>query len=278
MYATAAEQGGAGWHAQLRLGFRKGPGRTILAERLREGPLTVQRALYPEHDLCHVYLLHPPGGVAGGDQLNINVSVRQDASALITTPGATKFYRSVGPMAVQRQSLEVTEGSLEWLPQENILFPGAGVELSTTVHLGDNAVFIGWEINCLGRPVIDEQFDRGSATFSFSLIREQLPVLHERMVIAGLAGLNGPACLRGLPVVGSLYATTSDTGLLDTIRQVLPDDHRQELGATLVDGLLVVRYLGDSTANARYLFTEIWKLLRPALLQRPPCTPRIWNT
>ena len=278
MYATVAEQGSAGWHAKLQLGFRKGPGRTILAERLRRGPLTVQRALYPEHDLCHVYLLHPPGGVAGGDQLNINVAVRKDASALITTPGATKFYRSIGPMAAQRQSLEVTGGSLEWLPQENILFPGAEAELSTIVHLDRNAVFIGWEINCLGRPVIDEQFDYGSASFSFSLVREQLPVLHERTVVDGITGLNGPACLRGRPVVGSLYATTSDAGLLDTIRKTISDDHQHELGITLVDGLLVARYLGESAASARYLFTEIWKMLRPALLQRPPCTPRIWNT
>ena len=216
--------------------------------------------------------------MAGGDQLNINVAVRKDASALITTPGATKFYRSIGPMAAQRQSLEVTGGSLEWLPQENILFPGAEAELSTIVHLDRNAVFIGWEINCLGRPVIDEQFDYGSASFSFSLIREQLPVLHERTVVDGIAGLNGPACLRGRPVVGSLYATTSDAGLLDTIRKTISGDHQHELGITLVDGLLVARYLGDSVASARYLFTEIWKMLRPALLQRPPCTPRIWNT
>lgn len=278
MCALAAEHGSAGWHARLQLGFRRGAGRTILAERLREGPLTVQRALYPEHDLCHVYLLHPPGGVAGGDQLNIRVCVRKDASALITTPGATKFYRSVGPAAAQRQSMEVSGGSLEWLPQENILFPGAEAELSTIVHLDRNAVFIGWEINCLGRPVIDEQFDYGSASFSFSLIRDQLPVLHERMVVGGGAGLGGSACLRGWPVVGSLYATTSDAGLLDTIRRTIPDDHRGELGVTLVDGLLVARYLGGSAASARYLFTEIWKMLRPALLQRPPCTPRIWNT
>ncbi|MEW8499294.1 MAG: urease accessory protein UreD, partial [Candidatus Thiodiazotropha taylori] len=87
-----------GWHAQLKLGFRKTVNRTILSERFRQCPLSVQRALYPEADLCHIYLLHPPGGVVGGDRLDIQVDVTPQANALITTPGAAKFYRSLGPI------------------------------------------------------------------------------------------------------------------------------------------------------------------------------------
>ncbi|MES9960343.1 MAG: urease accessory protein UreD [Sedimenticola sp.] len=267
-----------GWHASLRLGFRKCPGRTLLAERQRKGPLAVQRAFYPEGDLCHVYLLHPPGGVAGGDQLDIGATVAEDASALVTTPGATKFYRSVGPRAHQLQHLTVDNGSLEWLPQENILFPGAEVELSTRVELNGRASFIGWEINCLGRPVIDERFDQGSAAFNFTLLRDGLPLLHERLVIDGEASLHAAAGLRNQPVVATLYATTDQSELLPTLREVIPEPHRQQLGITLVDGLLIARYLGDSTETARQLFIEIWKALRPAVLNRPPSAPRIWNT
>jgi len=113
----------SGKEAQIELVERTGSdGRTCL--------LAVQRALYPEADLCHVYLLHPPGGVAGGDLLNISIQVRDGGAALITTPGATKFYRSVAPRAFVRQSLKIMNGSLEWLPQENILFPGANVGLA----------------------------------------------------------------------------------------------------------------------------------------------------
>jgi len=267
-----------GWRADLRLGFRKCPGKTVLAERFRKGPLAVQRSLYPEGDLCHVYLLHPPGGVAGGDRLQIRADVAPHAAALVTTPGATKFYRSIGPRAYQQQSLHVAAGSLEWLPQENILFPGAAVELSTSVHLSGGASFIGWEINCLGRPVIGERFDHGSAVFSFSLLRDGLPLLHERLVIDGAQTLSAAAGLRGRPVMGSLYATVEESALLEQIRQEIPGDHPHELGITLVDGLLIARYLGDSTETARRLFIRIWKALRPALLHRAPCEPRIWNT
>lgn len=275
---VAEKHRNSGWRAKLYLGFRPTPLRTVLAERFREGPLAVQRAFYPEGDLCHIYLLHPPGGVAGGDSLNIKIDLAEGSFALITTPGATKFYRTIEPVASLQQTLNVTAASLEWMPQENILFPGAKVELSTTVQLHDNATFIGWEINCLGRPVNDERFSHGSAIFTFSLLRDGLPVLHERQLIETEKDLSSVAGLRGNAVFGTLYATTDDAHLLNLIRQQFNDEYNQVLGITLVDGLLIARYLGNSTETARKLFITIWKLLRPEVLNRPACEPRIWNT
>jgi urease accessory protein len=276
--ATAVEHMDSGWYASLRLGFRTSPGRTILADRQRQGPLAVQRAFYPEGDLCHVYLLHPPGGIAGGDRLDIRARVERSASALVTTPGATKFYRSVGPIACQSQRLSVDGGSLEWLPQENILFPGAVAELSTQVHLTGDSAFIGWEINCLGRPVVDERFDSGRAVFSFNLTRDGLPLLHERLTVDSAKALHGAAGLRGEPVFASLYATTGDDRLVGEVRSLIPETERSKLAVTQIDGLFIARYLGDSTETARRIFIDIWKALRPAILNRAPCAPRIWNT
>jgi urease accessory protein len=280
--AEPAVQLGGDWRARLTLGFRAAPGRTILAERHREGPLAVQRALYPEGDACHVYLLHPPGGVAGGDRLDIRCTAHPKATALLTTPGATKFYRSIGPTARVDQRLTADGGALEWLPQENILFPGAMSELNTRVDLNGNARFIGWEIHCLGRPVIGEAFDTGAATMAFQLYRDGSPVLLERQVIrrdqrfsGEIPAIREAAGLRGLPVFATLYATPADTRLLERLREMLPDP---ELGMTLVDGLLALRYLGDSVARANRCFVRAWEELRPAVIGRPTCAPRIWNT
>lgn len=275
---AVAEKFTTGWFASVHLGFRKSPSKTLLVERSHEGPLAVQRALYPEGDLCHVYLLHPPGGVVGGDTLNISARVINSASALITTPGATKFYRTLDPAAYQQQILTVEDGSLEWLPQENILFSGAKVELTTHVALTGDANFIGWEINCLGRPAIGERFAAGSAIFKFSLMRNNIPILHERLVVAAAKDLSGAASLRDKPVIGALYATAADTELVDSIRLQIPVEHQHEVGTTLVDGLLIARYLGDSVQTAKRLFTAIWKRSRSAILNRPACVPRIWNT
>jgi urease accessory protein len=265
-----------GWHAQLKLGFRKTVNRTILAERFRRGPLSVQRALYPEKDLCHIYLLHPPGGVVGGDRLDIDVDLGPQANALITTPGAAKFYRSLGPTAHQQQRLNLGGRSLEWFPQENILFPNAQVSLSTEIRLRDEARFIGWEINCLGRPAINEPFDPGRAEFKFSVWRDDQPLLIERMLIEDRAGLDGTAGLRGNPVVATMLATLDDASSIEAIRQL--DHQPQQIGITHSDGLLMVRYLGDSTEQVRSHFKRIWQLLRPTIINRPACEPRIWNT
>ena len=269
------------WRANLQLGFRKSPSKTILAERLREGPLTVQRALYPEDDVCHTYLLHPPGGVAGGDQLNIRVQVSPAASALITTPGAGKFYRSAGPVARQHQTLRIDSGALEWLPQENIFFPGANVELETNIELNNNARFIGWEINCLGQPVTAERFSTGSAIFKLKIIKDGLPLLIERLPVTQKSDLSSAVGLRDNPVFGCIYATLDNDELVDSLREIEPqfsDQSDDQLALTIVDGLLVARYLGNSVERARHCFIKLWKKLRPAVLNRPACLPRIWNT
>ena len=130
-----------GWKAALNLGFEKPQDKTVLANRSQSGPLTVQRPFYPEGDVCHLYILHPPGGVVGGDELHINVDLKKQASTLITTPGATKFYRSTrldegGKLSQQIQTLKVADNcALEWFPQENIFFNGTHTHLSTRVEL-----------------------------------------------------------------------------------------------------------------------------------------------
>ena len=126
------------------------------------GPLTVQRPFHPEGAPCHLYLLHPPGGVVGGDEIDLRVGIADGAHALLTTPGATKFYRSIGPQSRVRQSFSVAaDARLEWLPQDNILFPGANLALDSEFHLQQGARLLAWETLALGRPVIGERFVQG---------------------------------------------------------------------------------------------------------------------
>lgn len=274
---TQSDQHDNGWCARLKLGFCPTAVKTVLAERERYGPLAVQRAFYPEGDCCHVYLLHPPGGVAGGDRLEIIANSHAGSRSLLTTPGATKFYHSAGPQASVRQQLNIA-GEMEWLPQENIFFPGADVDISTRVNLEADARFIGWEINCLGRPVIDERFDAGSACFRFEVFRDGLPVLCERLLLRDETALNAPAGLRGNRVFATLYATCDDDQLCERLRSALPPEQKTDIGITQVDGLLIARYLGNSTETAKKLFVSLWQMIRPNVLLRPACEPRIWHT
>src|SRR3569623_3774405 len=136
------------WQARRELCFAIRGGRSTVTSRRQHGPLRVQRPFFPEGaGVCHIYVLHPPGGVVGGDELEIDVAVRAGAHALITAPAAGKFYRRAGAPARQPQLLRVAAAAaLEWLPRENIVFDGARAELCTRVELAEGARFIGWEI------------------------------------------------------------------------------------------------------------------------------------
>lgn len=267
-----------GWQAGLRLGFRAGPRRTVLAERQRHGPLAVQRPFYPEGEVCHVYLLHPPGGVVGGDSLSIDVQIGPDAKTLVTTPGATKFYRSAGPLARQTQLITVQGGArLEWLPQENIFFPGAEVELATRVELQGDARLALWEIQCLGRPVIGEGFDSGHIDSRLSVSRDGEPLLMERLRVDP-DNRSRLSLMAGLSVGGTLLISHAGEPEVAACRDLLFAGGPDYAGATLIEDILVVRYLGDSTERARRLFTDIWQKLRATTLGYPPGVPRIWAT
>ena len=267
-----------GWQASLQLGFRPQARRTVLAERRRLGPLAVQRPFYPEGGICHVYLLHPPGGVVGGDTLDIDVHVRSGAHALVTTPGATKFYRSGGPRASQDQHLIVAPGaSLEWLPQENIFFPGAQAMLQTNVELQGDARLALWEIHCLGRPTIDEVFESGRIDSRTAIVRDGVPLVLDRLRVSA-DNRSRLSLMAGLPVGGTLYLSHAGEDEVEACRDLLLVEGPDYAGATLIDDILVVRYLGRSTERARRLFNAVWQLLRPSTLGRTASVPRIWST
>ena len=263
-----AEPLAASWKASLALGFTHRHGRSVLSQREHEGPLVVQKALYPEGEsVCHAIVVHPPGGIAGGDELELKCAVGAGAHALLTTPGAAKWYRTAGPWAKQRLRFEV-DGMLEWLPRETIVFDGARAELACSVELGEDARFIGWEILCLGRTGSGERFDRGQLNLETRITRRQKPLWVERGSLEGGGRLmHSPAGLGGRTVFGTFAATSLDA--LGQARSAVPDC----VALTQLPGLLVGRYLGDSSEEALRLFTRLWQVLRPGAVE-----PRIWRT
>ena len=267
------------WQASLSLGFELREGKTILAEKAHDGPLVVQKPLYPEGaEVCHAIVVHPPGGIAGGDELALEVKTKKQASALLTTPGATKWYRSAGPVARQAISLEVA-GSLEWLPQETIVFDGARAELDFKADLAAGAVLLGWDLVCLGRTGSGERFGRGGYRFATRVRREGRLLWQERGRIEGGGRLlDSPAGLAGKPVFGTLFCSgpMPEKELLEETRKIVPESGEGAL--TLLPGILLARYLGDSTEAAKRWFAALWRALRPALCGRAAVEPRIWHT
>jgi urease accessory protein len=268
------------WRAELRLRFERSGPRTVLAERAHVGPLRVQKSLYAEGDgVCQNIIVHPPGGIVGGDALVIDADAGPGAHAQLTTPGAAKWYRSAGEAATQHVVLRAAESAvIEWLPRETIVFDGAVAELDSRIELAGDAVCIGWDIVCLGRTASGERFRQGSLRQRLSIARDGAAVYVERACVDGGGRLlSSPVGLNGATVFGTFIAAApqvSDT-LLHVCRKVVAEG---EGAVTRLPGVLLARYRGASAESAHVYFEQLWRLSRPPLAGREAVPPRIWNT
>jgi urease accessory protein len=267
------------WRASLRLDFALDEGTTRLVGRVHSGPLRVQKALYPEGPrACQVIVVHPPGGVVGGDRLDIEMRLGAGSQVLATTPGAGKWYRAKSPggdASIQQVRLHAGEGAaLEWLPQETIFYDGASVALEHEVELDTGAAYIGSEILCFGRRAMGESFVRGQVRQRTRIRQAGRLVWHEqgRLDADGLAsplGLNGQSVCATLLAVGRPLPAP----VLALLRDRVPG-----LAVSQVKSVFVARHLGDDGETARSAMLRVWQAVRPHLLGIDAVTPRIWNT
>ena len=285
-----------GWLASLALGFENPHGlRTTLTRREHLGPLRVQKALYPEGaGVCHAIVIHPPGGIAGGDQLTVDIELATNAHALITTPGASKWYkaraspslpvaRPASVPASQRIALRLGQGAvLEWLPQETIVFNRANARTEAIVELADDALYLGWEVLCFGRTAAGETFSAGRFHQRTTIRRRGSIIWNERGTLEGGGTLmDSPIGLGGHPVCATFLAAGRDVpqSLLDAARNAIaPLPQAERVALTRLPNLIVARYLGPSGEQAREAFVALWRVLRPALARRDAVLPRLWST
>ncbi len=269
------------WHARLALQFSRPDGRTLLVRRSHEGPLVVQKPLYPEGDaVCHCIVIHPPGGIAGGDSLQLDVVVEPNAFAQLTTPGAAKWYRAGGRSASSRMTIGAGDGAVvEWMPQGTIVYQGAQAAATLAVNLRGDATYIGWDVVCLGRTASAERFDLGEWRQRVDIRRDDALIWSERAVLEGTSTqMNSLSGLNGAPVFGTFMAVANniDDSLLAQCRVIAPATG--EGVVTRFPGALIARYRGHASAAAQQWFIALWALVRPALVARPAIPPRIWNT
>lgn len=283
------------WIANLDIELGNKRGVTRMTHSLHRGPLRVQKVFQETDGSCHVYLLHPPGGVVAGDQLGIRISTGPQSHGVITTPAAGKFYRVLSGKSpqIQKNFLKVAEDSLlEWLPQETIFFRGVNAVVETHVEVEANAQYIGWEINCLGRRASGEVFDEGCLVQEMTLSSEGKLLHRERNKIQ--ASQDDPLRQRrwGLAsqdVFGTLIALLPfETIRVDRYAEQSLEDRLMLLlgrngaapywGVTIKTGILLVRYLGGSSQECREGYMSVRNYLLKTLRQIDAVSPRIWLT
>lgn len=283
---AAAGDRAAGWAGRLALQYRREGPRTIAHDR-HEGPLRVLQPLYPEGPgICHHVLVHPPGGIVGGDRLDIEVTVGARAHTLITTPGATRFYRSAGVPAAQQARLRAEAGArLEWLPLESIAYPGCEAVNTVEFTLGDGASLLGWDLLALGLPAAGAAFDRGQFTQTLAWPGQWLERGHLRAADGRL--LQSPLGLGGRGVLGCAWFAVGGpadaalaSALLDGARAAIAASPlAANAGATMPrPGLVVLRLLAARTEPALALLAAVRAAWRSCAWGLPAAPPRVWRT
>ena len=270
------------WDAELNLGYALRAGRTTLTRRSSRGPLAVQKMLYPEGDLvCHAILLHPPGGIAGGDRLEIAIEVETGAHALLTTPGATKWYRSADIEASQSVGISIGRNAVcEWMPQENIFFDAACAKNTLSVDLQEGAVFCGWDVMCLGRTASGERLKTGRIRQHLRVTRGAEPLFEELGTLEGGGVLlDSPIGMAGYPIGATfiMAGAAISRDVLDFCRTVTPGGDCK-WGVSAMGEVFVARCLARTSETARAYFLKMWEHLRPQYAQVPARVPRIWAT
>jgi len=273
------------WHAHLSLNYTTQGPRTVL-QHAHDGPLRILKSLYPEGDgICHNVIVHPPGGLVGGDVLDIAVRVAPGAHGLISTPGATRFYAADGLPATQRVDINLEAGArLEWLPLETLAYPGCNALNHWRATLAPDAELMAWDVTALGLPTAGQPFDSGR--------------LHQRLEIPGVwleqaridaadtrllqspLGLAGQRCMGTLLLAsGQAFTRERRESLLAAVRDAVavPPAGVHLATTSPHPQLLVVRALAPLVEPLMSGLQHAWSALRTAAWQLDAPAPRVWR-
>jgi urease accessory protein len=276
------------WHARLNLayGADAATGGTRLDFR-HDGPLRVLKSLFPEGPaVCHTVVVHPPGGLVGGDTLAVDIAVQADAHALLTTPGATRFYRSNGARAAQQVHAQVGAGGrLEWLPLETLVHSGAQADNRMRFALEPGAEMFGWDCVALGLPAADAPFVAGDYRHDIAVGPRWLE--RGRTAAIDTALLDGPCGWAGRRALGTLWFAAG-TPLDDARRDALLEIAREIAGAHALAAtagatapqpdVVTLRVLAPRVEPVFELLSSVWRAWRALAWAREACTPRVWRT
>lgn len=263
------------WLARLTLDFK--PTRL---DHQHLGPLRIQKALYPEGpDVCHAIIVHPPGGIAGGDRLEVLLHSSAQSHGLVTTPSAAKWYGS-DARSTAFQKIEMTlEGALEWLPQETIVFDRAFVETDITIKASKDGAMVGWDHLIFGRKASGESFKTGRFAQSLRVMFPEGLSWHDRLVLNGEDALfSSPIGLRGQHAFATIWAILPGTQTwTEAAMQTMREQSPEVAWTVLHPRLLVGRALTDPM-RLKSLLEHAWVGLRPIVLGRAAVAPRLWAT
>lgn len=271
------------WHAQLKIIYKNENEKTVPIFLDHHGPLIIQKPFYPE-DVCHTYLLHPPGGVAGCDELEYDITLNDNSYVLLTSPGYTKFYTTeLNEVSTSNIKFNVANGAfLEYLPLGSIFFQGTNTKNYISFNLENNGNFFYKDVLVFGNPVINDVFS-GTVTNSLKVLKNNKLVYQDVSFINGNTTIQNFSGLGNYRYLGIMLCSGLSNITVQKIKDLVHQwstvlSNQIKVGITSVDELTSGKILAHNNIDIEELLLKIWEISRKDFNGKEAIHPRIWNT
>jgi urease accessory protein len=273
------EVGKAGKLGALTLGLEGDleRGKTVVKEQYSKVPLFTQRALYLEESIpsmAYIYIISPSGGILQGDRYRMDIKLKNNAYAHITTQGATRVYRMENNFATQIVNVVVDDGCyFEFVPDQIIPYRNSRFYQTVNLNVHDNATMVYSEIIVPGRVASGESFEY-DICYMKALAKNQ----KERIRFIDIAilepkkrNLKTLGILGSFDVVGSMYILTMAkyvAELNEAINSSVQKFFKISAGATILpyNSGVLVRMLGSVASDLRNAMYEVIRITRKIIL------------
>jgi urease accessory protein len=260
----------------LALRFRRRGARTVLADLRQDGCLKARFPNGADPDWADAVMLNVGGGVAAGDRLDISATLDEGARLTLAAQAAERFYRALpgaAPSTVRTVLTIAAGASLEWLPQETIIFDRAAVDRRLDVTLAADARFLGVESLVFGRQAMGEQVRTARLRDLIRLRRAGKLVLHDAIRLEGEVTtlLARRATANGARAVATLVLADPNAEALCAPLRAALAGLPVEAGVSAWDGLLLSRIVAADGACLRSAVVTGLAVLRTGR-----ALPRVW--
>jgi urease accessory protein len=265
---------GVGKEGILHLRFEKKERRTVLSDSFSKMPMRAFSPFYPDETGCaYTYLVNPTGGLVGGDRIEIEIAIQEHAHAFVTTPSATKIYRSLGPLASQELQVILKKQSiLEYIPQYIIPFAQSRYFQKTKIRMEENSRAMLLDFLTTGRLARGEhlQFIEYRSYTEVEYCGEL--ILTDRFSVKPLTTDYGSLGFwESFSAAAVLYIIFDnpplEAPLIDGLRQIIQEMKKVAGGVSLLPSKgVIVRLLGNSTSFIEKTVFQLWSVARKQIL------------
>ncbi|PIW33440.1 MAG: urease accessory protein [Nitrosopumilales archaeon CG15_BIG_FIL_POST_REV_8_21_14_020_37_12] len=255
-------------------------GKTIVSKQFSQVPLQLQRALYLENSrpqMAYLYVISPSGGILQGDRYRVDITLKNNAIAHITTQGATRIYSMNSNSASQILNITVDKRCyLEYIPDQIIPYKDSRYYQKINLNIHNDATLVYSEVLTPGRVAMNESFEYDICYLKTNCKNQDKKIrfLENIKIEPKKQKIDNFGILGNYKVVGTVYVLTRKETipkLEELISRELKNFGKILVGTSILpdESGIVIRILGDKTEKVFEAVFKIVETSRKKILNTP---------